>query len=95
MTDTEKHTELPRAYIVHAKKKGDAGDAVTGMPTKDTEKDAEEIKKWLAGKVIHYKQLKGGVRFIDAIPKSATGKILRRMLKERVKKEEAGSKPKL
>lgn len=35
-----------------------------------------------AGKVAHYKQLKGGVQFVDMIPKSPSGKILRRQLKQ-------------
>jgi acyl-CoA synthetase (AMP-forming)/AMP-acid ligase II len=40
--DRDQHTEVPRAYIVHAKKGGDAGDKQTGKPTgKDSEKDAE------------------------------------------------------
>ncbi|KIW99573.1 uncharacterized protein Z518_11312 [Rhinocladiella mackenziei CBS 650.93] len=38
----------------------------------------------------HYK-LRGGVRFIDAIPKTASGKILRRTLKELVKQEAQAS----
>jgi acyl-coenzyme A synthetase/AMP-(fatty) acid ligase len=35
------------------------------------------------GKVSHYKQLKGGVEFVNEIPKSASGKILRRVLRDR------------
>ena len=37
-----------------------------------------------------YKQLRGGVAFVDEIPKSAIGKLLRRELRERAKKEVAG-----
>jgi 4-coumarate--CoA ligase len=41
----------------------------------------EEICAFVAGHVATYKQL-GGVSFIDAVPKSASGKILRRMLRD-------------
>lgn len=92
--DPEQHTEVPRAYIVHAKKGKEAGDKETGMPTKETEADAQDIMDWTASKVARHKRLRGGVRFIDEIPKSASGKILRRLLKDRVKKE-AGPKSKL
>lgn len=94
--DKEMHTEIPRAYIVHAKRGGQAGDKETGQPENDQDKrDAEEIVKWVAEKVANHKRLRGGVRFIEEIPKSAAGKILRRLLKERAKKEPANTKAKL
>lgn len=93
--DPEQHTEVPRAYIVHAKKGAAAGDEDTGMPTKEAEADAKAIVEWTASKVANHKRLRGGVRFIDEIPKSASGKILRRVLKDRVKKEESSGKAKL
>jgi len=71
----EQATELPRAYVV---------------PKKGVEANKELEKKimnWLAGKVAGHKKLRGGVRFLDAIPKSASGKILRRVLKERAGRE--------
>lgn len=52
-----------------------------------------EIAKWLEKRVAPHKRLRGGVRFVDEIPKSASGKILRRVLKERLLKE--GQKAKL
>jgi len=58
--------ELPRAYVV--KKPGH----------QTVEKD---IAKFVDAQVAPHKRLKGGVVFIDAIPKSNTGKILRRELK--------------
>ena len=40
----------------------------------------------LAGKVAPYKTLRGGVRFVAEIPKSASGKILHRVMREEMKK---------
>uniref|UniRef100_A0A7E4W4G4 AMP-binding domain-containing protein n=1 Tax=Panagrellus redivivus TaxID=6233 RepID=A0A7E4W4G4_PANRE len=42
----------------------------------------EEINKFVNGKVAEYKRLRGGIKFVDAIPKSDAGKILRNVLKE-------------
>jgi len=69
-------TELPRAYIVVAD--GHAGDA----------KLADELQHWLTERVSPHKKLRGGIRFVEAIPKSNAGKILRRLLVERAKMEE-------
>jgi acyl-CoA synthetase (AMP-forming)/AMP-acid ligase II len=63
-------TEVPRAYIVPK------------MGVKEGKETEERIVKWLASKVASHKRLRGGVRFVDEIPKSASGKILRRKLKE-------------
>ena len=41
----------------------------------------------LAGKMANYKELSGGVEFMEQIPKSASGKILRRNLKDKLKSE--------
>ena len=43
----------------------------------------EEITAFVAEKVAPRKKLRGGVEFIDKIPKSATGKILRKVLRNR------------
>ncbi|XP_055633649.1 luciferin 4-monooxygenase-like [Toxorhynchites rutilus septentrionalis] len=51
----------------------------------DAEVSAEEIIKFVADRVSTQKQLYGGVRFIDDIPKTASGKILRRELRELAK----------
>lgn len=74
--DDHQHTEVPRAYVVASQGKA-------------SEKEAEAIVKWLEGKVANHKRLRGGVRFIDEIPKSAAGKILRRILKDKAKEEES------
>lgn len=41
-----------------------------------------EIAEWFKGRVSHYKALRGGVVLVKAVPRSASGKILRRELRE-------------
>jgi acyl-coenzyme A synthetase/AMP-(fatty) acid ligase len=72
----EQSGELPRAYVVADKSK------ISG----------EEIAAWLAERVAPYKQLRGGVVFVDELPKSAIGKILRRELRDAARKEARTSK---
>ncbi|KAK4546171.1 hypothetical protein LTR36_002308 [Oleoguttula mirabilis] len=72
----EQATEVPLAYVVP--KPG-----VQASPQKE-----KEIMDWLAGRVAHHKRLRGGVRFTDTIPKSVSGKILRRVLKITHQEEE-------
>ncbi|KAG8525246.1 uncharacterized protein KY384_008890 [Bacidia gigantensis] len=84
--DKAQATELPRAYIV--------------LKT-DVEKrqgTADEIATWLQEKVANHKRLRGGIRFVNEVPKSASGKILRRLLKVKAaeeQKEVTPPKPKL
>ena len=81
--DASQATELPRAYIVLR----------PGIKAnKETER---EIVQWLQNKVANPKRLRGGIRFINAVPKSASGKILRRLLKAEVAEEQKGLKAKL
>jgi len=74
--DKSQATEVPRAYVV----------AAQGVEKSD--KTAKEIQDWLAKKVANHKRVRGGVRFVDEIPKSVSGKILRRLLKVRAQEEE-------
>jgi acyl-coenzyme A synthetase/AMP-(fatty) acid ligase len=45
------------------------------------------IADWVAARVASHKRLRGGVVIIDAIPKSPSGKILRKDLRTRAAKE--------
>lgn len=67
--------ELPRAYIV-------LKTADTAAATPVTEQD---IYEWTKERVASYKRLDGGIIFVDSIPKSASGKILRRILRDHAK----------
>ena len=70
--------ELPKAYVVKSNSVGlEENDA---MVKRDIQKFVEK------GKARH-KWLTGGVEFIDVIPKSPSGKILRRLLRDKDKAE--------
>ncbi len=53
----------------------------------DDEAKAQELMDWVAGRVAPHKKLRGGVRFVKEIPKSPSGKLLRRVLREEAKRE--------
>ncbi len=77
--------EVPKAFVVKSPSVGlEESDR---MVARDIQKHVEQHKA-------RYKWIKGGVEFIDEIPKSPSGKILRRFLRdrEREKRRKAGSK---
>ena len=63
----EEAGEIPKAFVVLKP---------------DADITPEELVRWANGKLAGYKNLRE-VEFIDAIPKNASGKLLRRVLKER------------
>lgn len=72
--------ERPRAYVV--RKPG-------------TNISEKEVKRLISDHLASYKQLTGGVVFLKEIPKSPSGKILKRVLREWAEAEEKDSKAKL
>ncbi|TLD36202.1 hypothetical protein E2P81_ATG03091 [Venturia nashicola] len=73
------HTEVPRAYVVADRSKV----------------SEDQIKAFVKEHMAAHKQLRGGVVFIDAIPKSPSGKILRKDLRAMAKAESGQLKAKL
>lgn len=65
--------ELPRAYVVLKPHR-------SGVQPHD-------IESFIERSVAPHKRLRGGVRIVDAIPKSASGKLLRRVLRDQAKAE--------
>jgi acyl-CoA synthetase (AMP-forming)/AMP-acid ligase II len=49
------------------------------------------IIQYVSDVKVQYKWLKGGVEFIDAIPKNPSGKLLRRILREKARADRAAS----
>ncbi|KAI0393399.1 acetyl-CoA synthetase-like protein [Xylariaceae sp. FL0594] len=81
----ERAGEVPKAYVVKSA-------SVKGKPDEEV---AREICKHVEEHKARYKWLKGGVEFIDAIPKSPSGKILRRLLKDKEREERRAKGSKL
>ena len=69
------HTEVPKAYVVRS--------AASKTSGRLAQEEAVNIARWLDSQVASHKRLRGGVEFVDAIPKSATVKILRRVLRKK------------
>ena len=68
-------SQLPRAYLV--RRPSAEGERLT----------EEEVKRHMEGKLAKFKQLEGGVKFVSAIPRNASGKILKRVLRDQAKKD--------
>ncbi|PYH28470.1 acyl--CoA ligase [Aspergillus neoniger CBS 115656] len=65
--DAEAKTEYPKAYVVR----------------EDQSLHEDQVKEYVAQRLAKYKRLDGGVRFVGAIPRNASGKILKRLLEDK------------
>lgn len=81
--------EYPRAYITLKTGPPSPIHPSPSQPTPTAQQQQQQqpptpsqIQSWIAARVARYKRLTGGVVFVDAIPKSATGKIQRKVLRE-------------
>ncbi|KAH7926478.1 acetyl-CoA synthetase-like protein [Leucogyrophana mollusca] len=83
--------EVPLAFVVlHAS---------TAKRVADDPAEAEKVKasimKHVEDNKVAYKRLAGGVEFTDVIPKNPSGKLLRRILRDRAREMKAKPKAKL
>ena len=65
----------------------EAGELPMAFVVRRGDLKTEEVCKFVEKHLAPYKKLKGGVKFVDKIPKSGNGKILRRELKQKELKE--------
>ncbi|OJD10979.1 hypothetical protein ACJ73_09643 [Blastomyces percursus] len=80
--------EFPRAYVVLKENAKQMNSPITPA----------QIQEWLKSRVSKHKWLTGGVVFVDEVPKSPSGKILRKVMREWAKRDAAklqGSRAKL
>lgn len=68
--------EVPKAFVVKS--------SSVGLEEND-KMVARDIAKHVSDHKARHKWLKGGVEFLDVIPKSPSGKILRRLLRDKEK----------
>ncbi|KAM5341898.1 hypothetical protein ACJ41O_014929 [Fusarium nematophilum] len=71
--DNSEATEWPRAYVVAADQSKDEAELRTL---------AQELKSMVESHTARYKWLVGGIVFVKQIPKSPSGKILRRVMRD-------------
>ncbi|KAM5380142.1 hypothetical protein ACJZ2D_003789 [Fusarium nematophilum] len=81
----ERSGEVPKAFVVRS----------SSAESTSREELAQEIIKHVAIHKAPYKQLKGGVEFLESIPKSPSGKILRRLLRDREKDQRRARRAKI
>ncbi|KAK2461606.1 hypothetical protein APHAL10511_006069 [Amanita phalloides] len=83
--------ELPLAYVVPS--------PVIRARLKEHAAEAQSYKnsliKYVADSKVPYKRLAGGVELIDEIPKNPSGKMLRRVLREKARAARAGARARL
>ncbi|KAJ7350573.1 acetyl-CoA synthetase-like protein [Mycena albidolilacea] len=70
--------ELPKAFVVLTQ---DARSRI-GTDAAQSEKLQAALIQFIAEHKVTYKHLGGGIEFLDVIPKTASGKILRRLLRD-------------
>lgn len=84
--DANQQTEIPIAYVV----------LKPTVAVADREKVLAVIHKWHDSRVSPYKKIRGGLHYIEALPKNATGKLVRAQLPARleaVRQAAAASRP--
>jgi acyl-coenzyme A synthetase/AMP-(fatty) acid ligase len=76
--------EVPKAFVVRSPE----------YATRPSEEVAQIITKHVSSQKSSYKWIRGGVEFLEEIPKSPSGKILRRLLRdqERERRRQTGGK---
>jgi ribosome assembly protein SQT1 len=81
----DKAGEVPKAFVVKS--------SSVGLEDNDR-MIAREIAKHVEEHKARHKWLKGGIEFVDVIPKSPSGKILRRLLRdqEKARRKKQGAK---
>lgn len=74
--DEEMGTEVPLGFVRLRKDGSSSSRERAGV--------IDEIREFVDSRVASYKKLRGGVVVVDEMPKTASGKVLKRVLQERL-----------
>lgn len=78
--DDGQATEVPMAYVSLVEEH-------KGLSGGELQKVLEGVRNWIDGRVAGYKKLRGGVHHLQELPKTTSGKILRRQLPAKMKEQ--------
>lgn len=82
------HAGIADAAVIGVKgRDGEENVRAYVVKTQGADVSERDVQEWIKGKLTRYKWLGGGVIFVDGIPKSPSGKILKRVLREEAGKE--------
>lgn len=71
--DDAQATEVPLAYV-------SLSPETVNLSDSEKQKSLDAIRVWMDNQLAGYKKLRGGVFHLQSLPKTPTGKILRRLL---------------
>ncbi|KZS98388.1 acetyl-CoA synthetase-like protein [Sistotremastrum niveocremeum HHB9708] len=87
--------ELPMAFVMLSEE----AKSLVASSLEEVDRITASIKKHVSDAKVRYKWLEGGVEFVDAIPKNPSGKLLRRVLRDRAREisrtRDAGARARL
>jgi acyl-coenzyme A synthetase/AMP-(fatty) acid ligase len=75
--DENQETEIPVGYV----------NFKPSVRPEDRDQKLKEVKAFADGRLASYKKLRGGVHYLEVIPRNPTGKLLRRQLPARIEME--------
>ena len=78
--DTKQASEIPLAYVSLAEQH-------TKLSASEIQVVLDGIRKRFDGQVAGYKKLRGGIHHLQTLPKTTSGKILRRSLPAKLKEQ--------
>lgn len=78
--DAKQATEIPLAYVSLTEQHAESSHS-------NIKRVLDDIRSWFDGQVAGYKKLRGGVHHLQALPKTTSGKILRKNLPAKLKEQ--------